>query len=203
MMTLNNDRTKECINFFKKNAYDVLDPDGRFNFWIAGGSIKDYFFKTKIKDFDLFFPNQFEMEKMLNHFKDRNEVKFEVDKVANIVIKGRVYQIVKKNFFQDPIDTISNFDFTVCCGAVDRENFYCDDNYFIDLASKKLMVNNLTFPVDSIRRMQKYIKKGFSICNNQISEIAIAVSRLELHKENKDINGNVVQNANLTFYRVD
>ena len=43
----------------------------------------------------------------------------------------------------------------------------------MDLAKRSLVINSLPYPLSTVQRMQKYIKKGYTICNGGLLEIAL------------------------------
>lgn len=167
------------IHFFRKTIFNHIEGD----FWIAGGAITSYLSGDKIKDFDLFFKTRKDACKVVIELRNKFEFKmhFCTDQAikGHIKINGQKYNIdIVKNLFKEPIETIQKFDFTVCCLAVDKEAFYYHQSASFDILRRKLVVNDLPFPVSTTRRMTKYIKKGYSICNGTIMEILSATRNL-------------------------
>lgn len=170
----------QVIHHFYKKLISKTETD----FFIAGGAITSFLSGDKIKDFDLFFKSR--KDAFLTLIKLRKDFEFKLHFSTKEAIKGsilldgiRVNIDIVKRTFNDPFDCIKMFDFTVCCFAVDSDTFYYHENAAFDLLRKKLVVNNLPFPVSSTRRMNKYIKKGFSVCNGTILEILTAVRELD------------------------
>lgn len=191
---------QQCVDFFcwkilddllafsGKPANDPFAEEGNeaetglsgIECWIAGGAVRDYFmgirqFKT---DIDLFFPDETEFLKADIFFIEKGKELRETRNSKSFLYKSNRYDLVKK-FFSSPDETIKAFDFTVCCAAVDRKRLYLHDSFFIDLSSRKLVINTLPYPLSTLQRMQKYIRKGFSICNGGILEIANAIRELD------------------------
>lgn len=80
-------------------------------------------------------------------------------------------QLIKKIFFKDAANLIDSFDFTICQFATDGEDLLCGDFSLWDLARKRLVVHKITYPVSSIRRLIKYTKQGFYVCNGAINDL--------------------------------
>lgn len=169
----------QVIFHFGNLLFNNIESD----FWIAGGAITSFLSGDKMKDIDCFVANRTNAAKLLIELRKKYEFKAYLI-TPNAVkgwatIKGVKLAIdVVKNTFQNPIQTIENFDFTVTCFAVDKSNFYYHSLAPFDILRKKLVVNKLSHPVDSMRRIQKYVRKGYGACNGTIMEIAEAIRLL-------------------------
>lgn len=191
----------KALNYFNKLILEDLKKV--CNCWIAGGSIRDYFSKEKIKDIDLFFPNEEHFIKCLSYFgiyknnsllesfqggnnyetKNKDtEIVFQNNNAIKINYKKQTIDIIK-HYFESPEETILNFDFTCCSAAIDGKNIYIHDTFFQDLASKRLIINSLPYPVSSLYRLQKYIKKGYTMCSGGLISLAMAISEKEIHMD--------------------
>lgn len=155
------------------------------NFWIAGGSVRDLLARDRVKDFDLFFADQnaFNAVRMyLNTYGPKvigetaNSVRLQFPATSPF---GAVQFDLVKRYFPSALECIAQFDFTINCAAITREGyFYCHKNFFVDMTTKRLMVNALPFPVDSMRRIIKYVKRGYAICPGELLKVAEAIQRL-------------------------
>lgn len=170
---------KQAINYFK---YLILDKLPSIC-WVAGGSCRDYFSLGYAKsDIDIYFPNSSELEKAKKWFLDnKGEIKFENNRLIVFHYEKYKFELIKI-YFSSPEETIEQFDFTVCCCAVDKVKIYYHDTFFIDLAKKRLVINKLLFPLSTLQRLQKYIIKGYLICNGGLLEIAKAIQLLNLNE---------------------
>jgi len=146
--------------------------------WIAGGSIRDYFQKGYCKnDIDFFCQDRKAMADLVKWLRNNRQFKHYL--ITKNAIKGCVtigekridVDVVKKEF-QNATSTIEKFDFTVCCFAVSADNFYFHQSAPFDLLRKRLVINELPHPVDTLKRLNKYIKKGFSACNGTLMTLA-------------------------------
>jgi hypothetical protein len=167
-----------AISFFRSLYFKHMPEELNKSVWIAGGAVRDYFKKSKVKtDVDFFCVDRKSMADLVKWL--RNNRSFKHYLITKNAIKGYVtvgdkkfnVDIVKKPF-TNPTDSIEKFDFTVCCFAVNHENFYFHVSAPMDLLKQKLVINELPHPVDTLKRLNKYIKKGFSACNGTLMTLA-------------------------------
>lgn len=181
---------QQCMSYFHKKFF--RNTEG-LNVWIAGGALKSYLESGHIEDTDVDFYSSSRQELTKLVLILRKEYKFKHYLITKNAIKGTGYikgkkvdiDIVKR-LFKDMHETIDNFDFTVTCFATNGKDFVYHPSAPFDLLRKRLVINNLPFPLSTLQRMQKYIKRGYWICNGGMLEIAKAQS--EIDWENKDEN---------------
>lgn len=190
---------QNAVNFFNNL---ILNELTNINCWVAGGCVRDYFSIGRISsDIDIYFPNEEEFNKCKNYLMNQDYIEveevqddtsvkmvkkekplatllFENENVIKVKYKGRKYDIIKK-YFDNPTDTINAFDFTVCCGAIDRANVFTHETFFIDLAKRQLMINKLPFPLSTLSRMQRYVQKGYYMCNGEMLKLSKAIGELQ------------------------
>jgi hypothetical protein len=191
LASLKNPQAVNCIDYFRKLFIKDLPESIIDNCWIAGGGVKDWFTDGKVKnDCDFFCVDRKTMATLVYHL--RNTYKFEHFLITKNAIKGFGFikgvkiniDVVKKDF-QNAIDTLEKFDFTVCCFAVCNDKFYWHESAPFDLLKNRLVINALPHPVDTMKRMQKYIKKGFFACNGTMMTIAKAIAELDANDESQ------------------
>jgi len=179
-----------CINYFRKRFLNEFSEDLNSRIWIAGGSVRDWLSDGKVsKDVDFFCVDRKSMAELVLEL--RRKFQFKAYLITKNAIKGYVQlwgkkldvDIVKKPF-SNPLECIDAFDFTVCCFAVQFNNFYYHNSSVFDLIKKRLVVHKLPHPVDSMKRMNKYTLKGFTACNGTILTIAKAISELDSTNKN-------------------
>jgi len=190
----------DCVSYFSR----LFLNDFPATCWIAGGSLRDYFSLGHcMTDVDVFFPNEEELKKVEQFFKDKKIVcTFENDRVANYVYKKHLVQLIKAYYFEGPREAIGQFDFTVACCAVDKKEVYYHESFFIDLARKRIVINALPFPLSTLQRLQKYIKKGYTICNKRLLEISKGIQTLNLESP-ADNTFEFYSDGQLRFMRID
>lgn len=189
------EQVAECMDKFKKNVFDIIPG----NFYVAGGALRDWFDGGKTaNDIDLFFSGQADFDNAINTLKGLGgKVIFETPNAIKVSYKGKSYDLVRARWYNQAEDIVNSFDFTVCAIALTKEplSLTCHDDFFIDLTTRRLKINSIPFPIDTLRRLQKYIKKGFTICNNGIKTIAGAIKA--------DNRIQPLETDSQTFYRVD
>lgn len=173
--TINSDKPNiRFENMFKRFNNILKDLDNlSINYMIAGGCFKDYFLNVQFKDIDIFFTNSSSYIKAFNYFINElgYNVIFENEKVIKIEKNNVKVDLVKKHF-KDPYDLLKSFDFTITQFCIDQNHiFYYNPDAFIDLSKKQLMLVNLLYPKSTMIRVNKYLGKGFKICNEELSKI--------------------------------
>jgi hypothetical protein len=172
---------------------DILDV--AHTGWIAGGSLRDFFSRMPLtSDVDLFFASDAERQEAARRLSASGVAKplYDHSHVQCFMFKNRHVQLIKKHFFAGPEETISQFDFTVCCVAMSSSGeLFHHENFFEDLAGRRLAINQLPFPLSTLERLQKYVAKGFVACNGTLMEIAKGIQAIDLNNPNENT---------LTFY---
>lgn len=191
---------KDCVNYFSR----LILSDIPSSCWIAGGALRDYFsLGYCASDIDVFFPSVNEFQKANNFFETKGlKPTFQNDRVTNYIWKKHKIQLITGHYFQSPEDTINAFDFTVACCAVDRERVYHHASFFIDLARKRLVINQLPYPLSTLQRMQKYIKYGYTICNAGLLSIAKAIQQVNLNNPSEN-TFEFYPDGKVRFMRID
>jgi len=139
--------------------------------WLAGGCIRDYFMGVKPIDYDVYFPNENEFNKAKSYLNSVNaKIDWESDNGIKFYYNGIVLDLVKI-FSNNPEDTISRFDYTVCMLAVDHNTLYFGENTLKDLEDRKLVINTITNPKSSLKRALKYYNKGFTMSALEASKL--------------------------------
>ena len=79
-------------------------------------------------------------------------------------------QAINFAYFQTIDELLAGFDFTVCQFAYDGEKLYCGDHSLWDLARRRIVINNVRFPIATLRHMLKYNRQGFFACSGALTE---------------------------------
>jgi hypothetical protein len=148
---------------------------GKMNVVIAGGCIRDCLFGEKYNDIDIFGLTKEGLDKFveLNLSKVKGYRLVYFNDNLRTYKKGNVkVQIVYREY--ETLDSIlDSFDFTVCQFMYDGERVLCNPDSLLDVYHKRIVINHIDslFVLDTFRRVQKYIQRGYSICNGGIKEI--------------------------------
>lgn len=182
-----------CVAYFTHLFFKHLVD---INVWIAGGALRDWFETGKLTESDIDFFSNTRTDLCKTLLVLRKKYKFRVFAINKRVIKGwctiggkNVKVDLIKILFDNPEHTIDQFDFTVCCWAVDRNKVVYHPSAPFDLLHKRLVINNLPFPLSTFQRMQKYLKRGYWICNGGMLEIAKAMGQVDF----SDATQNVIE----------
>lgn len=145
--------------------------------WIAGGYIRDLLFNRKFSDIDVFGPDQ----ECLQAFIDTNfEGLTPIHKSKTVVTynyKETKIQVVQKTF-ESVEKCLDAFDYTICQFAWAGEDILTTPEAVLHAAQQHLYPHKIhkEFALDSLRRFQKYIKKGYTACGGSLAEVAKALS---------------------------
>lgn len=176
----------ECMEIFSNftSSDDEItidsEPKTPIKMWIAGGFIRDLMMGVRPRDVDIFFPTKEDadlaMERLAGNFDSPYENKNSVSYDINYGKKTIRADLVHGLLFKDPEETINSFDFTVACGyaAWDGKSGVTVgllETMLLDLPSRSLRINALPMPEATMRRVAKYVKKGFIPCQGTMYDI--------------------------------
>lgn len=147
--------------------------------WIAGGYIRDLLFDRKFSDIDIFGPSQMALESFI-------AVNFEgltpVYKSKTLVTF--IYKEIKIQVILRPFETVEKcldaFDYTICQFAWAGGDILTTPEAVLHASQQKIYPHKIhkEFALDSLRRFQKYIKKGYTACGGALAEIAKAMGQV-------------------------
>lgn len=171
--------TSDKYNYLKCLLRDLGIYVDRGGPWLAGGSIRDILLNKKTDtDYDFFFNNQGQLDKFIENMKKIDNVEIRENK-NNItmtfdykptddkdgeLVKIKV-QLITFKFYESVYNLIDSFDFTITQFAWDGEHCYAGPYSMRDLSHNRLTVNKITYAEASMRRIYKYMKKGFYACD--------------------------------------
>jgi len=146
--------------------------------FLAGGAIRDSLVGEKPSDFDVFGSEKALRDFEVANFKDIRST-FTNGIVTNYVLDGKKFQICYRNL-DNPVSFINHVDYNICQFAFDGSVIYATAEALIGVYSKKLIVANIhkEHTLDTLRRMQKYIQKGYTICDGGLNRIVAAIRAL-------------------------
>lgn len=157
---------------------------------IAGGSITTLFTGQKIRDWDIYFRGPTDCEKAKTWFDINGDLHNQTDTSMSYRLgkQEKPYQlIVMPELFGDPQTIFSYYDFTVCMGAYQffedgqKEGFIFGDDFFKHIGQRRLVFHVGTkYPICSLLRVMKYVKRGFFITGMELMKIGLAVHALKI-----------------------
>lgn len=161
--------------------------------FLGGGFIRGVIACEKINDVDLFLSDKLDCGILGGELAERPTDLHKTDNA--LTIKARVpIQIITRWLFDKPEDVAMSFDFTVCCAVIwfDGKKWlsYCDDRFYIDLASKRLVYRVPERNEDaggSMLRVLKYYQRGYRI---PLDSLASVIARLM-----KDVDLTLIRNG--------
>jgi len=158
-------------------------------FWIAGGACLSRRMCTPIRDIDVYSPDPMALvDDLCRHG-------FKIEKAANNFI-NLVTNDITSSLFCTPIQVITNqrptspeqlfetFDFTVCCIAYDGKSYKFGIGQELDCTYRELVLNNVTHPLKTLRRVKKYQAKGFRISDKELLKLSRQVVAMDWSKLN-------------------
>lgn len=185
---------------YQKLIFEDLPEDVRYNISIAGGSVRDYLAGDKVKDIDIFVSSKEVEDKLIAFLKEKGTLMNENDHLGNYKYKDRWVQVIRNKIFPMSAELILGFDFTICQAMLvcrkltnldtneetDTIDLITGNDFFQDLLAKHLRIGTIQFPLSTLERLQKYIKKGYTACNGTLLEISKAIKTVDL--DNPDEN---------------
>ena len=147
----------------------------RINVVIAGGAVRDSLFGNEYSDIDIFGLTKEDLDLFvkLNLSKGHGYKLVYFNDNLRTYRKGKIKVQIIYREYEKLTDIIDSFDFTVCQFMYDGEKVICNPSGLLDVHHKRIVINHLEplFVFDSLRRVQKYIQKGYTICNGGIKDI--------------------------------
>ena len=152
--------------------------------WIAGGAIRGLFIEEEFNDIDFFFRGEGRLKFFTNEMNliagspvadnDFNTTWEFTAKINGLHTKLKVQAI--KIFGGDLVNSLANFDYTICQFGYDGKNFQVTPAALLDAGARRLVVHKITFATASMRRMLKYGTKGYSVCQGCMATLLQAVA---------------------------
>jgi hypothetical protein len=180
-----------CDNFVSRHSLDIdsLMPVATLvgvstqGPWLVGGSVRRLVTKMpQDSDFDvgLASKNQFDEVSerlMAAGFSAFSETRFHRELRGKLAERDIRIQLLKLKFAGSPQLLLEDFDFTICMCAFDGTQLHFGEFTLWDLGRKRLAINKVTYAASTIRRLLKYGRQGFSVCDGCIQTILTAVAQ--------------------------
>lgn len=162
-----------------EELYRVLDALPNYG-WIAGGAVRRTLIGMSLdSDFDFFFRNENELEKFEAELPATLKLVRETvhHKHWRGVVEGSDLpidvQAIKFKWYDTAEDVIRSFDYTITMFALDDSELVTTPDALWDLGRKKLALNQVTYPVATMRRMLKYTRQGFTACAGCMADLFV------------------------------
>jgi len=149
--------------------------------FVGGGYIRAIIAREPINDIDLFVGNKIQAELLAHKLSFKKEDIIVTDNAYTV--KGKMpIQIIHRWLFEKPEDVSNSFDFTICCAVIfyneGKFDSFCDQRFYVDLSSKRLVYRNPIRNEDaggSMLRVLKYYQRGYRI---PLDSLASVIARL-------------------------
>lgn len=157
-------------------------------FWVAGGAALSAIAGTPINDYDIFSPEPNEVVDWLKKggFKEVSRIE---DYLVNLRDPWNNHIQVITRFSPLNVEALfETFDFTISCAAYDGTKFSCHDRFFQDVATRRLVMNKIHWPLKTLERVAKYSRRGYTACPFGLLDLCKAINALEVDWNNPDQN---------------
>jgi hypothetical protein len=159
---------------------EILNPFLNLNLlregsWLAGGAIRDAINGNyNVSDYDMFFSTPEKAQLVAFSLENNHNfecifrcpqgelISFKKDKIK--------IQLVTKFYYRDIEHLIDTFDITACRHATDGKFITTKYSSVRDTLNKKINLHRINFPNSTLKRIQKYIQKGFVLTNPAIEK---------------------------------
>lgn len=165
---------KHVLKFFANLILDDLKDENLFA-WIGGGCLRDFFAGeplTAINDIDIYVTNESDLQRLIDFFIDRGgEMIFETDTVIEIAYRNFIFEL-HKFYYPSPEVMTTTTDTTISSAFIDiYGTFVHHENFFVDLAARRIVFTYLYHLDLTLSRVQKLNKKGYTMDNVQIGKL--------------------------------
>ncbi len=196
-------QTQKVTFYFQEHILKPLPESIRAKVAVAGGAVRDKFLDVEIKDYDIFVEDLATEETLMKFYAKAGKVGQVNSQLANYTYKGKWIQIIRGKYWNMKTDAvIKDFDFIHCCAMVTVGGLSVHPEFFETIATKHIRVNKLLYPLNSLERLQKYIKKGYSACNGTMLALAKSINDMdrEIFNPNEDSSPSDLAQNSLMFY---
>jgi len=185
------------MKFLKPTLFHhIFNKDNHL--FIAGGTLTSVFSGSRVNDIDVFSSSK----EYIDKFKDWIIEKFtppDFEEKPNKLILSQLttnnaysftllddkqkikIQLIRK-VHDIPSELIKKFDFTISMAAITSSfEIITDNRFLIDLAAKNLVYNpNADYPIASLYRLQKFIKRGYTIKAASLVMLALKANSIPI-----------------------
>lgn len=182
-----------------ENFLDLLEPMSNPGVWLAGGAARTLITNERVSDYDLFFKSHTECDWTKERLRALGNYScvFRCPKGELETWKstkgGPKVQLITKRYYSDAQDLINSFDFTICRFVTEARGTESHPRIVLrspedefDAVNHFLRIWKVEYPVATLNRIQKYLKKGYQPWDGQgfWESVALAVQGIVLTEEN-------------------
>ena len=164
------DKLSKIALKFQDEIFSFID----YYCWIGGGAIVDLVIFNKIThDYDIFFPASSidDLLKTLRKFEKSGISDFVSieDHIFSFMWRGKKINLVCKLICDDVYEFIRFCDLSVSSIAIDSLNhIYMSSSWFDDISNMKIRLGTIMYPLQTLKRIIKYTRKGFTIEDEEL-----------------------------------
>jgi hypothetical protein len=131
--------------------------------WIAGGAARGHALNEKYSDIDFMFASRDIYESFSRVIGRQAILIHEREDLREYNFKGVRVQLCAYDFYDTAEEMLADFDFTLCKFALDLEfNLKVKREDYEDAINKVLRCNRLKYPVVVFRRIDKFMRAGYT-----------------------------------------
>jgi hypothetical protein len=169
MSKLNPFDVQFCVRRLPKKLKEVMNGETwRGKVFIGGGYLRAVIAKEDLNDIDLFVQSKEDGAMLSGLLAVDKDAIYKTENAYTLKIGHDVIQIIHRWVFKTPEEISNSFDFTVCCAVIFTDgaqwDSYCDDEFYPDLAAKRLTYRNPIREEEaggSALRILKYYQRGY------------------------------------------
>lgn len=183
----------EIVDIIKEKAF------------ITGGCIPSMLLDEYVNDFDIYFSDQKSANKVLKYYESVDtsaQEKFKVKLITEnaINLSDKIQLIIK--FTGSPIEVIDNFDWQhIKSYFVYPDVMIFTNDVYKLIVEKELIYTGSAYPVSSMMRLKKYIKKGWTVSNATMLHIALDIAQaFDYSEPNKSSTDTLVTSYEKQFF---
>ena len=179
--TINN---QEMINIIKYNSY------------ITGGCIPSMLLDEYVNDFDVYFYSNENALSVKKYYKNKEKTeKFHVKLITDnsINLSDKIQMIIK--FTGKPEDVVDSFDWKhIKSYFIYPDKLFLIDDVYKLVMEKELVYTGSEYPLSSLLRTRKFIKKGWHISTVTMTNIILDVVKAFYNPKKLYNQSGVVEN---------
>lgn len=160
--------------------------------YIVGGSIASILQQQEPRDYDIYFIDEASVkkfEKLKHNLYMKHKYKSKQADTYQLTLKGdKPTKKVEIQFITKysglPLEVIKRFDFVHCMNYYipkTKEHFLYSLNTVL---TKELVFNkNAAYPINALKRISKFLLRGYTIDDSEYMQIGMAISKLKLDND--------------------